>query len=240
MVKSWEDFGNGGWVGDHADCSHDLGEVTSRDNGGGLVVDSDLEASGTPVNELDGSLGLDGGNGSIDVLGDNVTSVEHGAGHVLSVSWVALGHHVGWFEWRVGDFSNWELFVIGLFSWDDGGVWGQHEVNSWVGHQVGLEFSDVDVQGTVESQRGSQRGNDLGNQSVEVGVGGSFNVQVSSADVVDGFVVQHHADISVLQQRMGGEDWVVGLNNGGWDLRGRIDSESEFGFLAVVNWQSFQ
>ena len=79
-------------------------------------------------------------------------------------------------------------------------------MNSWVGHQVGLEFSDVDVQGTVESQRGSQRGNDLGNQSVEVGVGGSFNVQVSSADVVDGFVVQHHADISVLQQRMGGED----------------------------------
>lgn len=122
VVKSGEHLGNGGGVADHAAGSHDLGEVTSGDDGGGLIVDSDLEASGAPINELDGSLGLDGGDGSVDVLGDDITSVHHGASHVLSVSGVALGHHVGRFEAAVGDLSNRELFVVGLLGGDDGRV----------------------------------------------------------------------------------------------------------------------
>jgi len=106
VVKSAEDFSNGSGVGDHAASSHDFSEVTSWDDCGRLIVDSDLESSWAPVDELNGSLGLDGGNGSIDILGDDVSSVHHGAGHVFSVSWVALGHHVGWLEAAVGDFSN--------------------------------------------------------------------------------------------------------------------------------------
>lgn len=106
VVESAEDFSNGGRVGDHAHSSHDLGQVTSGNNSGGLIVDSDLESGGAPVDELDGSLGLDGGNGSVDILGDDVSSVHHGTSHVLSVSGVALSHHVGGFEGRVGDFSN--------------------------------------------------------------------------------------------------------------------------------------
>jgi hypothetical protein len=39
-------------------------------------------------------------------------------------------------------------------------------VDSWIWDQVGLELGDVDVQSSVEPQRGSQRGNDLGNESV--------------------------------------------------------------------------
>jgi len=71
-----------------------------------LIVDSDFESSGAPVNELDGSFGFDGGNGSIDVFGDDISSVEHGASHVFSVSGVTFGHHGSGFEGRVGDFSN--------------------------------------------------------------------------------------------------------------------------------------
>merc|ERR1711981_974235 len=85
-IDSGEDLSDGGGVGDHAHGSHDLGEVTSGHDSGGLIVDTALEASGAPVDELDGSLGLDGGNGGVDVLGDNVTSVHHAASHVLSVS----------------------------------------------------------------------------------------------------------------------------------------------------------
>ena len=62
MVESGEDFGDGGGVGNHADGSHDFGEVTSGDDGGRLVVDSDFESGGAPVDELDGSLGFDGGD----------------------------------------------------------------------------------------------------------------------------------------------------------------------------------
>lgn len=88
-------------------------------------------------------------------------------------------------------------------------------MNSWVRDQVSLEFCDIDVQSTIESQRGSQRGDDLSNKSVQVGVCGSFDVQISSADIVDGFVVQHNGDISVFQQRVSGQDGVVWFNDSG-------------------------
>lgn len=106
VVKSGEDFSDGGGVGNHAHGSHDLGKITSGDDCWGLIVDSDLEASWAPIDELNGSLGLDGGNGGIDVLGDDITSVHHGAGHVFTVPGVALGHHVGGLEGAVGDLSN--------------------------------------------------------------------------------------------------------------------------------------
>jgi len=93
MIKSGEDFSNGSRVTDHAYSSHDFGQITSGNNGGRLIVDSDLETSGAPVYELDGSLGLDGSDRSVHILGNNISSVEHGASHVLSVSGVTLGHH---------------------------------------------------------------------------------------------------------------------------------------------------
>jgi len=81
-----------------------------------LIVNTDLESGGAPIDELDGSLGLDGGNRSVDILGDDVTSVKHRASHIFTVSGVAFGHHRGGFKSGVGDFSNAELFVIGFFS----------------------------------------------------------------------------------------------------------------------------
>jgi len=61
VVDPGEYFCNCSGVGDHADCSHDLGEVTSWYYCRGLVVDTTFESSWAPVYELDGSLGLDGG-----------------------------------------------------------------------------------------------------------------------------------------------------------------------------------
>jgi len=113
-------------------------------------------------------------------------------------------------------------------------------MDSGVGDQIGLEFSDVDVEGTIESEGSSQRGDDLGNESVQVGVSGSFDVQLSSADIVDGFVVQHAGNISVFQQGVGGQDGVVGFNDGSGDLGRGIDGEAELGLLAVIDGESFQ
>ena len=44
----------------------------------------------------------------------------------------------------------------------------------------------------------------------------------------------------MLKEGVGWKDRVVWLDNGSWDLWGGIDSESEFGFLTVVNWKSFE
>lgn len=87
-------------------------------------------------------------------------------------------------------------------------------MDSWIRDQIGLEFSNINVQGSIESQRGSQRGNDLGYQSVQVGIGWSFNIQLSSADIIDSFIVQHNINISVFQQRVGRQDTVVWFNDG--------------------------
>jgi hypothetical protein len=53
------------------------------------------------------------------------------------------------------------LFVVGFLSRDDGCIGGKHEVDSRVGNQVGLEFSDIHIQSTIKPQRSSQGGNDL-------------------------------------------------------------------------------
>jgi len=130
--------------------------------------------------------------------------------------------------------------VVCLLGGDDGGIGGEHEMDSGVGDQVGLELSDIDVEGTIESEGGSQGGDDLSDQSVEVGVGGSLDVEVSSADIVNGLVIDHDCDISVLEEGVGGEHGVVGLNNGGGDLRGWVDGETELGLLTVVDGESLE
>ena len=133
----------------------------------------------------------------------------------LREAWVALGHHGGWLEARVGDLSDGELLVVSFLGRDDWGIGRKHEMDSWVWHQVGLELSDIDVEGTVESEGSSQGGDNLGNKSVKVGVGWSLDVEVSSADIVDGLVVDHDGNIGVLKEGVSGEHGVVWLNNGG-------------------------
>ena len=53
-------------------------------------AETNLKASGTPVNKLDGSLRLDGGNGGVDVLGHDISAIQQTAGHVLAVARIAF------------------------------------------------------------------------------------------------------------------------------------------------------
>jgi hypothetical protein len=85
-------------VRQHAQRSGDLGEITTGDERRRLVADTELETGRTPVDELNRSLGLDLGNGRVDILGHNVTSVQQTTSHVLSLSRVTLDHLVVGFE----------------------------------------------------------------------------------------------------------------------------------------------
>merc|ERR550539_559030 len=136
VVQPSPSLSDGGGVGEHADSSWGFGQIPSRDDGWRLVVDANLEAGGTPVNELDAPLGLDGRDGGIDVLGDDITSVEETAGHVLAMARVALHHLVGGLEAGVGDLPHSELLMVSLLSGDDGGVGDQREVDPGVGHKL--------------------------------------------------------------------------------------------------------
>ena len=113
-------------------------------------------------------------------------------------------------------------------------------MDSWIWDQVSLEFSNINVKGTVESEGGSEGGDNLSDESVQVSVGWSLNVEVSSGDIIDGLVIKDNGDIGVLEKRVGGEDGVVWLNNGGGDLWGWVDGETKLGLLTVIDGKSLE
>merc|ERR550539_699340 len=235
VVQPSPSLSDGGGVGEHADGSWGFGQIPSRDDGWRLVVDANLEAGGTPVNELDAPLGLDGRDGGIDVLGDDITSVEETAGHVLAMARVALHHLVGGLEAGVGDLPNSKLLMVSLLRGDDGGVGDQREVDPGVGHQVGLELSQINIESSVKSQRGRDGGDNLTNQTVQIGVRRTLHIEISFANVVDCLVVNHEGTVRVLQSGVGGQNRVVRFDHSGGHLRCRVDGELKLGLLPVIN-----
>ena len=131
---------------------------------------------------------------------------------------VTLHHRVGRLEASVGDLSHGEGLVVSLLSGDDGGVGDQGEVDPGVGDQVGLELVQVHVESAIEPQRSGYGGNNLRDQTVEVGVGGPLNIQIPPADFIDGLVVNHKSTVGVLQSCVSTEGRVVRLNNRSSDL----------------------
>ena len=121
VVDAGEDFGNSGGVGQHAAGTLNLGKIAARHSRGGFVVDTALETSGAPIDELNAAVGLDLGNGRADVLGNDykiskqvlatdmhfvmegieitISAVHHANGHVLAMARIALSHHGVGFEY---------------------------------------------------------------------------------------------------------------------------------------------
>merc|ERR1719487_870509 len=108
------------------------------------------------------------------------------------------------------------------------------------GHKICLEFSNVDVERTIEAQGGCEGGDDLRQEAVQVRVRGSFNVQVAAADVVQSFIVVHDGHVGVFKKRMDAEHGVVRLNNRSRHLRASPDGEAQLRLFAVINGEALQ
>ena len=67
-----------------------------------------------------------------------------------------------------------------------GSVGGQGIVDSGIGDQIGLELIQIHVEGAVKTEGGGDGGDDLGNEAVEVGVGGSLDVKTGPTNVING------------------------------------------------------
>ena len=72
------------------------------------------------------------------------------------------------------------------------------KVDSGVEHQVGLEFSQIDIQGLIKPERSSDGGHNLANKAVQVSVGWALNIKILTTDVIDGLVIHHEGTIRVL------------------------------------------
>jgi len=113
-------------------------------------------------------------------------------------------------------------------------------VDARVRNQVGLELGDINVQSTIESKRGGQGRNDLGNQTIQVGVGRLLDVELTSANIVEGLVVQAESTVGVFQESVRRKDRVVWFDNRGRNLRTGGDGKGQLGLAAVVNGKTFQ
>ena len=153
------------------------------------------------------------------------------------MTWVTFHHLVRGLEAGVGDFRNCQLLVVGLLGGDYWCIGSQREVDTWVGHQVGLELRQIDVQGAVKPERGRDGADNLRKKAVQVGVGRTLDVQITAADVVDGLVVDHEGTVGVLQGRMGGQDGVIWLDHSGGDLGSWVDGKLQLGLLTVIHAQ---
>jgi len=240
VVDTGKGLGNGGGVGNHAYCSLDTGKITSWNDSRWLVVDTALESSRTPVDELDSSLGLDGGDGRVDILRDDITSEHHTTSHELTVTWVTLGEHVGWLEHSIGDLGDRELLVVSFLGRDDRSIRGEHEMDTRVWHQIGLELGNIDVKSTIETKGSSEGGHHLSNKSVKIGVGRSLDIEGSSAHIVKGLVIKTEGTVGVLKKSMGRKHVVVWLDNSRRHLRGRGHGEGELGLSTVINRESLK
>jgi hypothetical protein len=115
---------------------------------------------------LDGKHGLDGGNGSTDIFGNHITTVQQAASPLFTMARVTFHHLVGWFKKGTGDFCYRKLLMVGFLSRDDSVINGQREVDLSVGYQVGLEFCQIDIQGSIKSEGSSDGRHNLTYQPV--------------------------------------------------------------------------
>jgi len=187
---------------------------------------------------LDGALRLDGSDGSIHIFRNDITAVKHAASHVFTMTGIAFNHLVSWFEAGVGDFANSQLLVVSFLGRDDRCVGYQREMDTWVRYQISLELGQVDVEGTVETQRGRDGRDDLTDETVQIGVSWAFDVQITTANVVDGFIIDHESTVRVFQSCVRGQNRIVRFYDGRRNLRSWVDGKFKFRFLAIVNRQS--
>ena len=104
-----------------------------------------------------------------------------------------------------------------------------------VRNQICLELGEIHIESSVEPEGGGDGGDDLTDEAVQVGVGGTVDVKVAAADVVDGLVVDHEGAVGVLQRGVSRQDRVVRLHHRRGNLRRRVNGELQLRLFAVVD-----
>lgn len=138
----------------------DLGQITVWNHLRRLVADTDLESSRAPVDKLDGTLRLQGCNRTMNILRNDIATVEQARGHVFSIPRITFDHLVVGLEAGHGNLLNRVCLMGSLGSGNDRGIGDKWEVNAWIWHQIGLKLGKIDIQRTIKAKRGSDGRND--------------------------------------------------------------------------------
>ena len=90
---------------------------------------------------------------------------------------VTFHHLVGWLKARIGDLCHTKLFMVGFLRRDDRVICVLREVDVGLGHQVGLEFGQINIQGSIKPEGSSDEGHNLAYQPIQVSVGWVLNIR---------------------------------------------------------------
>lgn len=130
--------------------------------------------------------------------------------------------------------------MLALGGRNDRSVADQGVVNTRVRNEVGLELVQIDVEGAIKSKRRGDGADDLGNQTIEMLVRWSGDIQIAAADVVHGLVVDEESAVRVLNGAVSRQNGVVRLDNSIRNTGSRVDSKLELGLLAVLGSKTLQ
>ena len=161
--------------------------------------------------------------------------VQQAESHVFTMARVTFHHLVGWLKASIGDLCYSKLFMIGFLSRNDRGICVQRSVDVGIGHQVCLDFCQINIQGSITPQGSSDGGHYLAHEAIKISVGWALDIKVSITDVIDGLIVYHEGTVRVLQYGVGGEDGVVGLNYSCGNLGGWVNGELQLGLPAIID-----
>ena len=91
--------------------------------------------------------------------------------------------------------------------------------------EVGLEFSDVHVQRTVEAQRRRQGRDALRHETIQICVRRTLDIKIATANVIHGLIVRLVRDVGMLKKRVHAQNSVVRFYDGRRNLRARPHGE---------------
>jgi len=182
------------------------------------ITNAWLNVVWNPFNEVRWVLVLDVQHLFIDFLSGHSSSEESGSGQISAVSWVGSTHHVLGIEHLLSKFWDGQSSVLLGSSWGKGGKSNHEEVKSGEWNQVDSELSQVRVQLTWESEAACNTRHGSRDEVVKVTICGGGKLEGSEADIVEGFVINNHALIGILDQLVDWKGSVVWFNDGVWDL----------------------
>merc|ERR1719191_392411 len=183
-----------------------------------------FDVIGDPLDKVGRVLVLHVDHLLINLLGRHAASEHTGSCEVTTVTRIGSTHHVLGIEHLLGQLGHSQRAVLLRSTAGQGHETKHEKVQTRERNHVHSKFAQVRVQLTRETQAACGTGHGGGDKVVQVTVRRGGELKGAEADIVQGFVVQYHNFVGVLNKLVHGKSGVVRLNDGvrhlgGWEHR---------------------